>query len=76
MKKKVGTLIEEGLIGHAKRRAAEEGRPLSHLIQDALVSYLNHKVPDLQKRERAYRLFCQPMRISKNQFKEILGEDL
>jgi hypothetical protein len=77
MKKKVGILIEEDVIRDAKRRAAEEGRSLSVVIQKALVSYLNVKVPDLQKRESAYQFFCeQPMRISKSQFKKILGEDL
>ena len=76
MKKKVGTLIDEEVIRHAKRRAAEESRPLSDVIQDALVSYLSDKVPDHKKRENAYQLFCgQPMRISRKQFKEILDED-
>ena len=40
MKQKIGTLIEEDIMRLAKRRAAEEGRPLSDLIQDALVQYL------------------------------------
>ena len=76
MKKKVGTLLDEEVIRHAKRRAAEEGRPLSDVIQDALVSYLSDKAPDAKKRENAYQLFCgQPMRISRKQFKEILEED-
>lgn len=76
MKIKVGTLIDEEVIRHAKRRAAEEGRPLSDVIQDALVSYLNDKVADPKKREKAYQLFCErPIRISKNQLKEILEED-
>ena len=76
MKKKVGTLLDEEVIRHAKRRAAEEGRPLSDVIQDALVSYLSDKVPDPKKRENAYQLFCgQPMRINRKQFKEILEED-
>ena len=76
MKKKVGTLLDDEVIRHAKRRAAEEGRPLSDVIQDALVSYLSDKAPDPKKRENAYQLFCgQPMRISRKQFKEILEED-
>ena len=76
MKKKVGTLLDDEVIRHAKRRAAEEGRPLSDVIQDALVSYLSDKTPDPKKRENAYQLFCgQPMRISRKQFKEILEED-
>jgi hypothetical protein len=76
MKKKVGTLLDEEIIRHAKRRAAEEGRPLSDVIQDALASYLSDKGLDPKKREKAYQLFCErPIRISKNQFKEILEED-
>jgi hypothetical protein len=76
MKKKVGTLLDEEVIRHAKRRAAEEGRPLSDVIQDALVSYLSDKVADPKKRENAYQVFCgQPMRISRKQFKEIVEED-
>lgn len=77
MKRKIGTLLEEEVIKLVKRRAADEGRPLSDVIQDALVSYLNNKLPDPKKREAAYELFCErPMRISKDQLKEILEEDV
>jgi hypothetical protein len=76
MKRKVGTLIEEEVIKLAKRRAVEENRPLSDLIQDALVAYLSSKVPDPRKREAAYRIFCeQPIRLSRKQFEELLEED-
>jgi hypothetical protein len=77
MKRTVGTLIEEELLKLVKHRAFEESRPLSDVIQDAIVLYLSNKVPSLKKRENAYRLFCeQPMRISKKQFQEILEEDV
>jgi hypothetical protein len=76
MKSKIGILIDEEVIRHAKRRAAEEGRPLSNFIQEALVSYLGRKVPDSRKREKAYQLFCgQPMHLSKRQLKKILKVD-
>jgi hypothetical protein len=76
MKRKVGTLIEEDVMKLARRRAAEEDRPLSDLIQDALVSYLSRRAPDPKKREYAYRTFCeQPIRITRDQFGEILNED-
>ena len=76
MKRKVGTLIEEEVIKLAKRRAVEENRPLSDLIQDALVAYLSNKVPDPWVREAAFRTFCeQPIRLSREQFKEVLEED-
>ena len=40
MKQKVGTRLEEDVLRRAKRRAADEGRPLSDLIQDAVEKYL------------------------------------
>ena len=76
MKKKIEFLLDEKIIRHAKRRAVEEGRPLSDVIQDVLTSYQSGKVPDPKKREKAYQLFCdRPIRISQNQFREILEED-
>ena len=40
MKQKVVSPLEENLLRRAKRRAADEGRPLSDLIEDALEKYL------------------------------------
>jgi len=77
MKRKVGTLLEEEVLKLAKHRALEEGRPMSAVIQESIVHYLSNKAPDPKKREKAYQLFCErPMRISKQQFKEILEEDI
>jgi hypothetical protein len=68
-------IINEEIIRHAKRRAAEEQRSLSEVVQGALVSYLRDKVLDPKKREKACQIFCErPIRLSKNQFKHILGE--
>jgi hypothetical protein len=76
MKQKIGTLIEEEVIRLAKRRALEENRPLSDLIQEALVLYLRGKAPAVRDREVAYRLFCeQPIEITREQVSEILDED-
>ncbi len=76
MKKKIGTLIEEEVIKLAKHRAADEGRPLSDLIQDALVSYLSKSVPKPKKRDAAYQIFCErPLKLSDEQFHQILEED-
>ncbi len=76
MKKKVSVLIEEDVIRQAKHCAAEEGRPLSSMIQDALVSYLRKKITGPGKGEEAYQLFCErPMHLNRTQFKEIMGEE-
>ncbi|MDA8082714.1 MAG: hypothetical protein M0024_03530 [Nitrospiraceae bacterium] len=77
MKQKVGTLIEEDIMRKAKRRAADEGRPLSDLIQDALATYLSDRVVDPALREAAYQLYCErPMKLTPSQFKTILEEDV
>jgi len=76
MKQKVGTIIEEKVIRLAKRRAVEENRSLSDLIQEALVSYLERKAPTARDRESAYKLFCeQPMKITRIQAVQIANED-
>jgi len=76
MKKKLGTLLDEEVIKLSKRRAFEEGRPLSDVIQDALVRYLSGKTPDPRKRDDAYHTFCErPLRLSQAQFKQVLEED-
>ena len=77
MKQKIGTLIEEDIMRLAKRRAAEEGRPLSDLIQDALVQYLKKRAATPKERETAYRLFCeQPMKLTPEQLRYVLEEDM
>lgn len=45
MKQKIVTLVEEDVLCRAERRAADEGRPLSDLIQDALDKYLTAGLP-------------------------------
>jgi hypothetical protein len=76
MKQKIGTVIEADVLRRAKRQAAEEGRPLSDLIQDALDRYLSAGMPAPARREAAYNVFCeQPMRIAPEQFREVLQAD-
>lgn len=77
MKQKIGTVLEDEVVRRAKRRAAEEGRPLSDLIQDALESYLTARVPEPAKRESALQLFCdQPLRLAPQQRQAVLEEDV
>jgi hypothetical protein len=69
-------MIEEGVLQLANRRATEEKRPLNDLIEDALISYLSRRTSIVGDPEAAYRVFCeQPMKISNDQFKQLLGED-
>jgi len=76
MKRKVGTLLEEDVLRKAKRRAVDEGRPLSDLIQNAIENYLSSRVVEPAKREAAFRLFCDhPMKLTTAQFRAVLEED-
>ena len=76
MKQRVGTLLEEDVVRRAKRRAADEGRPLSDLIQDALEKYLTAGLPEPAHREAAFQLFCErSIKLSPEQFKAVLEHD-
>ncbi len=76
MKQKVGTALEENILKRAKLRAAEQGRPLSDVIQDALERYLSEGVPEPARRDAAYQLFCErPMRLAPEQLKAVLEHD-
>jgi len=77
MKQKIGTLIEEDIMRLAKRKAAEEGRPLSDLIQDALEQYLRKGSATPKERKMAFHLFCErPMKIPAEQLRYVLEEDM
>jgi hypothetical protein len=77
MKKKIGTVIEEKTMRLAKRKAAEEGRSLSDIIQDALVQYLRKEAATPKERKIAFRLFCErPMKIPPEQLRYVLEEDM
>jgi hypothetical protein len=77
MKQKIGILIAQDIMRLARRRAAEEGRPLSDLIQDALVRYLRNDVATPKERKMAYHLFCErPMKIPSDQLRHVLEENM
>ncbi len=76
MKQKLGTLLEEKVMRLAKRRAAEEGRPLNELIEDALIRYLREHAPTPKERDIAYHAFCQsPFKLTPAQLHQVLEED-
>jgi hypothetical protein len=76
MKQKVGILLEVGVLRLAKRRATDEGRPLSDLIQDALEKYLLVGVPEPARRDAAYHLFCErPIKLAPEQIKVVFEHD-
>jgi hypothetical protein len=76
MKRRIGIVIEQDTMRLAKRKAAEERRPVSDLIEDALVQYLRKNLPTLEERQIAFHLFCErPMTIPASQLRYVLDED-
>lgn len=73
---KVGTLIDKEILRLLKRKAVDEGRSLSDILQDALVKYLAGGSADQEKREAAYQVYCdRPFKLDAAQFREILEAD-
>ncbi len=76
MKQKIGTVLDKSVLVRAKLHAAERGRALSEVIQDALERYLAQGSPEAARRETAFQLFCNhPIRLSPRQFKALLEHD-
>ena len=77
MKQRIDILIEEQIMRLAKRRASEEGRSVSDLVQDALEQYLRKDAATPRERQLAYQLFCErPMKIPLEQLRHVLEENL
>lgn len=76
MKQKIGTVLETSVLKRLRLHAAERGRPLSDVIQDALERYLAQGIPEPARRDAAYQLFCdRPMRLAPKQLKVVLDHD-
>ena len=77
MKQKISVHLDAEILRLAKRRATEERRPLSELIQKALANYLRKFSATPKQRTMAYRLFCErPMKIPPEQLRYVLEEDM
>ena len=77
MKQQIDILIEQQTLRLAKRRAIEEGRSLSDLVQAALEQYLRKDAATPKERKLAYQLFCErPMKVPLEQLRHLLEEDV
>ena len=77
MKRRVKVLIDAEILRLARQRAADQNRPLSDLIQDALAQYLKKDAMTSKELKVAFDLFCkQPMRLSGKQLRQVLQEEV
>ena len=75
MKKKIGTIVDDGLLANAKQRAALEKRALSGLIEDALAGYLDRS-PGREEALRSLEKFASHGGLlPPEEIDEILEED-
>lgn len=76
MKKKIGTIIDDGLLAGVKQRAAAERRPLAGVIEDALSRYLGEDRATRMDASRALARFtAQAGLLPTEEIDEILEED-
>ena len=61
---KVGTLIEKDIWKAAKVEAVKQERSINDLLNEALENYLKKDI-NMEKREKAFRLFCNHPILSK-----------
>jgi hypothetical protein len=77
MKQKISTVIEAEILRVAKQRAAEERRPLSELVREALMKYLGENAATPEERKMAYKLFCErPMKIPPQVLRYVIEDDM
>lgn len=75
-KVKVGTILGEEIFRRLKERSAKEGRPISALIEDAILKYEQSDVLERELRLNALeRLFSVRFNIPHEDWKAILEED-
>lgn len=77
MKTKIGTVLEDEVIQKLKERAHNERKPISEIIQEAIITYM--QVGGSRKQELRLaalkRLCSSPFNLSHDDWKEIMEED-
>ena len=75
MKKKIGTIIDDGLLVGAKQRAALEKRTLSGLIEDALSGYLDRSPASADALHAVAKFTSHGGLLTVDELDDILKED-
>ena len=76
MKVKIGTQLEEEVFQDLKVAAAREKKPISELIQVAVVTYLHQKNQPLAVKSGLQRFLDKPpVKINDEDFKQIMELD-
>ncbi|MDA2930459.1 hypothetical protein MYX84_11020 [Acidobacteria bacterium AH-259-O06] len=76
MKRKFGTILEKALIINLKKRAAEEDRPISEIVQEALMFYLSQNPGKEEALQAWERLDKTLIRVTDRDLKEVMELDM
>lgn len=76
MKRKFGTILDKDLIKKLKRRAADEERALTAVIEDALARYLSQDPVRGNALEAWERLNRTPIQVTDADLNLVLQADL
>ncbi len=73
---KIGTILDEDVVKILKERAYREGKTISYVVQEAVLSY-NRTEPIRAKLrvEAAKRLLSSPFKVSIQQLRKDIKED-
>ena len=76
MKTKLVTMLEENLLLELRARAANEGRSIGNIIQDALLRYFHSSRKEAALRLAAVERLCsRPFNLSPQELGEIVEMD-
>ena len=73
---KIGTILDADVVLQIKERALREGKTISDVVQEAVISYNRvETIKTGQRKEAAKRLCSSPFNVSTDQLKSDLEED-
>jgi hypothetical protein len=75
MKQKIGTVLDSDTARRLKERSAQERRPMSEIIAEALSTYLNGGVRTELRMAAVERICSRPFRLTGQQLAALNGED-
>lgn len=78
MKIKIGTILEGNVVQELKEFSAKRGRPISNIVQEAIVTYLHSGGAGSKQELRLAalkRLCSRPFNIPRDAWNEIMEED-
>ena len=77
MKTKIGTVLEDDVVQKLRERAHKERKPISEIIQEAIITYMQVGSSRTQELRLAAlkRLCSAPFNLSHDEWRDIMEED-